>query len=155
MNNAEIAERFYRLAAIMEIRGEEHFRIQSYRNAAETISEWLTPLERIAAEDGAKGLQAIPGIGKAISAKILELLATGTFAAWERITAETPVSVLELLEIPGVTPRLAAQLFQRFKIASREDLREFSAGGGLVMVDGLSAANAKSITAEMQKPARS
>jgi len=147
MNNAELAERFYRLAAIMEIRGEEHFRIQSYRNAAENISEWLTPLEKIAAEDGAKGLQALPGIGKAISGKILEIFATGTFAAWERIVTETPASVLELVEIPGVSARLAAQLYQRFKIRSRADLREFASGGGLEMVDGLSATNAKTIAA--------
>lgn len=149
MTNAQIADKFRQLAALMEIRGEEHFRIQSYRNAAENISAWLTPLEKIAVSDGVKGLQALPGIGKAISGKIMEMLATGTFAAWERLITETPASVLELLEIPGIGPKLAGQLYQRFKITSREDLRQFAAGGGLEMVDGLSASAAKGILREL------
>lgn len=151
MTNAEIAQRFRHLADLMEIRGDEHFRIRSYREAAETIGQWLTPLSRIAADDGVKGLQAIPGVGKAISAKIMDLLTSGTFPAWERLTAETPVTVLDLLDVPGVGVKLAAQLYQRFKITSREDLRQFAAGGGLEMVDRLSAAAAKEIKIACQK----
>jgi DNA polymerase (family 10) len=149
MTNAEIAERFRRLADLMELRGDERFRIRSYREAAENIGAWLTPLAKIGADDGVKGLQAIPGVGKAISTKIMDLLATGTFPAWERIILETPVSVLELLEVPGVGIKLAGQLYQRFKITSREDLQQFAAGGGLEMVDGLSAATAKAIMAAL------
>lgn len=149
MTNAEIAEKFRRLADLMEIRGDERFRIRSYRDAAETIGAWLTPLSKIGAEDGAKGLQGIPGVGKAISAKIMDLLTTGTFPAWQRLTAETPITVLELLEVPGVGTNLAGQLYQRFKIASREDLHQFASGGGLEMVDGLSTAAAKAIKSRL------
>jgi DNA polymerase (family 10) len=149
MTNAQISERFRQLADLMEIRGDEHFRIRSYRSAAETIGEWLTPLETIALHDGAKGLQAIPDVGKAISAKIVDLVRTGTFPAWERLIAETPVTVLELLDVPGIGPKLAGQLYQRFKITSRQDLRNFANGGGLAMVDGLSEANAKKIAAAL------
>src|SRR5205085_10922373 len=92
MTNAEIARRFNRLALLMEIRGEDKFRVRSYRNAAEMIETWPTPVERIAREEGVRGLQTIPGVGKAISAKIVELLERGTFEAWERLTAETPAS---------------------------------------------------------------
>jgi DNA polymerase (family 10) len=155
MTNTEIAERFRRLADLMELRGDERFRIRSYREAAENISAWLTPLSKIGADDGVKGLQAIPGVGKAISTKIMDLLTTGTFPAWERLTTETPVSVLELLEVPGIGIKLAAQLYKRFKVASREDLRQFAAGGGLEMVDGLSAASAKAIIAALQMDTRS
>ena len=136
MDNAEIARRFYRLAALMEIRGDDPFRLRSYRNAAEAIEVWPTPLQEIAAAEGETGLQTIPGVGKAIAGKVVELLSTGSFAAWNRLTAETPESVLDLTEIPGIGPKTAALLHQRFKVSSRADLEKFVAGGGLLLVDG-------------------
>ena len=137
MNNEEIAKRFYQLATLMEIRGDDPFRLRSYRNAAEAIEVWPTPLKRIAADEGMTGLQGIPGVGKAIAGKVIELLDKGTFDAWERLTAETPATVLELMEIPGIGPKTAAMLHQRFKVSSREDLKKFVEGGGLEMVDGI------------------
>src|ERR687894_2061130 len=98
MTNAEIVRRFERLSVLMSLRGDDPFRVRSYRNAAEVIETWPTPLERIAREEGVKGLQTLPGVGKAISAKVVELLERGTFEAWEKLTAETPETVLHLLE---------------------------------------------------------
>ena len=102
MDNAAIARRFHRLAALMEIRGDDPFRLRSYRNAAEAIEVWPTPLKEIAEKEGAEGLQTIPGVGKAIAGKVIDLLSKGTFDAWERLTAETPETVLDLTEIPGI-----------------------------------------------------
>ena len=104
MDNEAIARRFFRLAALMEIRGDDPFRLRSYRNAGEAIETWPTPLKQIAKDEGIAGLQSIPGVGKAIAGKIIELLERGTFDAWERLTAETPETVLDLLELPGVGP---------------------------------------------------
>ena len=137
MTNEEIARRFNDMASLMEIRGEDPFRIRSYRMAAEAIETWPTEMKRIAKDEGATGLQKIPGVGKAIAAKIVELLEKGTFDAWDRLTAETPATVLDLLRLPGVGPKTAATLHQKFKIASLDDLRKFVAGGGLEMVDGI------------------
>jgi DNA polymerase (family 10) len=78
-----------------------------------------------------------------LAGKIVELVQTGTFDAWERLTAETPATVLDLLELPGVGPKTAATLHQKFKIASLDDLRKFTEGGGLEMVDGLDQKSAK------------
>jgi DNA polymerase (family 10) len=145
MDNEEIARRFNRMASLMEVRGEDAFRIRSYRMAAEAIETWPTSMSEIVAADGAAGLQEIPGVGKAIAGKIVELLESGTFDAWQRITAETPETVLDLLELPGVGPKTAAMLHQKFKIASLDDLRKFAAGGGLEMVDGIGSKTAERI----------
>lgn len=145
MNNDAIARRFYRLAALMEVRGDDPFRWRSYRNAAEAIEVWPTPLQEIAEKDGVTGLQEIPGVGKAIAGKVIDLLHKGTFDAWERLTKETPETVLDLMELPGIGPKTAALLHQRFKVSSLDDLKTFVAGGGLDMVDGIGAKTAEKI----------
>jgi len=145
MNNDAIARRFYRLAALMEVRGDDPFRWRSYRNAAEAIEVWPTQLKEIADKEGVAGLQEIPGVGKAIASKVIDLLNKGTFDAWERLTAETPETVLDLMEIPGIGPKTAAQLHQRFKVSSLPELKAFAASGGLDMVDGIGAKTAERI----------
>jgi DNA polymerase (family 10) len=145
MDNKEIARRFHRLAALMEVRGDDPFRLRSYRNAAEAIEVWPTSLKEIAEKQGVAGLQEIPGIGKAIAGKVIDLLNKGTFDAWERLIAETPETVLDLLEIPGIGPKTAALLHQRFKVSSLADLKTFVASGGLEMVDGIGPKTAERI----------
>jgi DNA polymerase (family 10) len=150
MDNEAIARRFYRLAALMEIRGDDPFRLRSYRNAAEALETWPTPLKQIAKDEGLAGLQSIPGVGKAIAGKIVELLERGTFDAWERITAETPETVLDLLEIPGIGPKTAALFHQKFKVSSLKDLKKFVSGGGLVLVDGIGPKTAERIKESLE-----
>ena len=145
MDNKEIARRFYRLAALMEVRGDDPFRWRSYRNAAEAIEVWPTSLKKIAEQEGVAGLQEIPGVGKAIAGKVIDLLTKGTFDAWERLTAETPETVLDLLEIPGIGPKTAALLHERFKVSSLPDLKIFVTSGGLDLVDGIGPKTAERI----------
>ena len=132
MNNEAIAERFNRLANLMEIRGDDRYRIRSYRNAAEVIETWPTALKKIAAEEGIKGLQTLPGVGKAISGKIIELLERGTFDAWEKLIAETPESTLDLMRVGGIAGA-------------------FVAGGGLEMVDGIGERSAERIRESLKR----
>ena len=150
MDNESIARRFYRLAALMDIRGDDPFRLRSYRNAAEAIETWPKPLQTIAAEEGIAGLQAIPGVGKAIAGKIIELFDRGTFDAWERIIAETPESVLDLLDVPGIGPKTAAMLHEKYKVSSLAQLKTFVAGGGLELVDGIGPKTAERIKESLE-----
>jgi DNA polymerase (family 10) len=150
MDNESIARRFYRLATLMDIRGDDPFRLRSYRNAAEAIETWPTSLAQVAKEEGVAGLQSIPGVGKAIAGKIMELLERGSFDAWEKIIRETPETVLDLLEIPGIGPKTAALLHQKFKVSSLDDLRKFLAGGGLEMVDGIGPKTAEKIKESLE-----
>jgi DNA polymerase (family X) len=145
MTNEEIARRFHRLSALMEIRGDDPFRLRSYRNAAEAIEVWQTPLKEIAEKEGVAGLQTIPGVGKAIAGKVMDLLERGTFDAWERLIKETPESVLDLTEIPGIGPKTAALLHERFKVSSLPELKTFVSEGGLDLVDGIGPKTAEKI----------
>lgn len=153
MDNEQIARRFNRMAALMEVRGEDPFRLRSYQMAAEAIETWPVAMQQIVAQEGIAGLLEIPGVGKALAGKIVELLERGTFDAWERLTAETPETVLDLLELPGVGPKTAATLNQKFKISSLADLRKFVDGGGLETVDGIGPKTADRIKASLQRHA--
>lgn len=149
MNNEAIARKFYRLAGLMEIRGDDPFRLRSYRNAAEAIEVWPTSLKEIADAGGMEGLQEIPGVGKAIAGKVIELLERGSFDAWDRLVSETPESVLELTEVPGIGPKTAALLHQKFKVSSRDQLRQFVEGNGLEVVDGIGPKTAERIKEDL------
>lgn len=151
MNNEEIARRFNRMASLMEVRGEDAFRLRSYRMAAEAIGTWPIEMKTIAAEQGLTGLLELPGVGKALAGKIVELLEKGTFDAWERLTAETPETVLDLLELPGIGPKTAATFHQKFKIASLDDLRKFAESGGLEMMDGIGPKTAERIKRSLER----
>ena len=151
MNNEEIARRFNQMGSLMEVRGEDSFRVRSYRMAAEAIETWPIEMKIIEREQGLAGLLEIPGVGKALAGKIVELVQTGTFDAWERLTAETPATVLDLLELPGVGPKTAATLHQKFKIASLDDLRKFADGGGLEMVDGIGPKSTERIKRSLER----
>jgi len=89
-------------------------------------------------------------VGKAIAGKIVDLIERGTFDAWERIIAETPETVLDLMEIPGIGPKTAAMLHQKFKVSSHALLKKFVAGGGLDLVDGIGAKTAERIKDELK-----
>ena len=151
MDNEQIARRFNHMASLMEIRGEDQFRLRSYRMAAEAIETWPTEMGQIVSEQGAAGLQEIPGVGKALAGKIVDLVERGTFDAWERLIAETPETVLDLLELPGVGPKTAAMLHQKFKITSLADLRKFVAGGGFETADGIGPKSAERIKAALNR----
>jgi DNA polymerase (family 10) len=151
MTNEQIARRFNQMASLMEVRGEDPFRLRSYRMAAEAIETWPVEMAEVAHAQGIAGLLDIPGVGKALAGKIVELVETGTFDAWDRLTAETPATVLDLLELPGVGPKTAAMLHQKFKITSLDDLRTFAEGGGLEMADGVGPKTAERIKAALAR----
>ena len=138
MTNQEIAAVFRSLADLLELRDENPFKVRSYRAAAETIEDTATPLADLAAAGGVARLRDLPGIGAAISKKIVDLLETGTFKLYEEVKAEIPPTVLELLKIDGVGLKTVQLLFRQFHITNLDDLAKFVAGGGLNSVPRLS-----------------
>lgn len=101
MTNKDIAKAFQFLGDLMELHGENSFKIRSYQNAYRTIRQLPTPLSEMSQEE----IEAVKGIGKAISGKIRELLNGGTMATLERYKSQTPEGVQEMLQIKGFGPK--------------------------------------------------
>ncbi|HWQ35362.1 MAG TPA: helix-hairpin-helix domain-containing protein [Blastocatellia bacterium] len=137
MTNEEVAAVFRRLADLMELCDDNPFKLRAYRNAAEVIEDFSTPLAEIVEVGGAAALRDLPGIGAAISSKIIEVLETGTCRAYEEIKREIPESVLDLLRVEGIGMKTAQILFRQFKITTLDDLAKFVRGGGLRSVPRL------------------
>lgn len=119
MRNEEVARIFRAVAELLELKGENPFRVRAYERAAEKVAR----LEEDIAAVAEKGqLTSIPGIGKDLAKKIDEILRTGTLAYYEKLKAEVPPGVLELLTVPGIGPRKAMALYRELGIRSLEDL---------------------------------
>ena len=95
ISNDEIVTLFNNMAAMLEIKGDSVFKIRAYQRAANTIDQLSWSLATAAANG--EDLRKIPGIGKAISEKVQEYVATGRVAAYDLLAEELPPSVLELL----------------------------------------------------------
>ena len=128
MTNADIARVFEEIADMLEIKGEDAFRINSYRRVARTIDDLATDIADIAARGE---LGQLPGVGKASAAKIQELLDTGRLKFREELAQQVPESVLELLNIPGMGPKKVALLWQQRRIDSLDSLKAAITTGGL------------------------
>lgn len=145
-DNSKVARVLAQVAGLLEFRNENAFKIRSYSMAAETISGMSKPVAEIASQGGAEELQKIPGIGKSISAQIVEIIGTGTSPYLESLKRETPVSVLDLRRVSGIGLKTAQLLYKDFGIKSLEELRTFAEGGGLTSVPGLGEKTAARIT---------
>ncbi len=120
MTNAEIAGSIGLLADLLEIQGESAFRVGAYRRAVEAIENLSEPLLTIR-ERGE--LEAIPGVGHAIAAKIAELLDTGAMRRLTEVEVEIPPGVAELLAVPGIGPKRARRLHAELGIDGLDALR--------------------------------
>jgi DNA polymerase (family 10) len=118
MTNKEIASAFNRLAKIMELHGENTFKIRSYQNAYVLLRKWPDPLETMSLE----AFEGIQGVGKAIAEKIRELVDTGTLTTYLKYAEQTPPGVIEMLEIPGIGPKKVLALWKELGIETTGEL---------------------------------
>ncbi|MDF2627865.1 MAG: DNA-dependent polymerase family [Symbiobacteriaceae bacterium] len=128
MTNRDVAQALYEIADLLELKGEDPFKIRAYRKAAEAVELLLEEIADLAAKNR---LQAISGIGKAIGAKIQELLATGQIEYLEDLRRAIPPGVRALTRVPGLGARTAELLYTRLGIDSLDRL-ELAARQGLL-----------------------
>jgi len=120
MKNSEVAKVFQDIADLLELKGENIFKIRAYQKAARAIEHY--PRELKVMLDEGEDLQSIPGVGEAIAKKAAELITTGKLGYYENLKAEFPDGVTNLLAIPGIGPKTANKLASELRISSVDEL---------------------------------
>jgi DNA polymerase (family 10) len=136
LGNDELARVFYEIGDMLEIQGELPFKIGAYRRAAETIAH--SPVDIARAYRGGTAPR-LPGVGKAIDEKLAELADTGRLRYYERLRRDVPPSVVTLLQVPGLGPRTAGELWRQANIGSIEELEAAARAGQIRGLKGMSA----------------
>lgn len=133
MRNQEIAEVFYQIADLLEIKGELPFKVRAYRRAAQRIETLEKDIEEIYRQGK---LKSIPGIGESMARKIEELIETGKLRYLEDLKREIPEELIRLMDIPGLGPKKALVLYKKLGITTIDQLREACKQGRLRMLEG-------------------
>ncbi|RLF35495.1 MAG: DNA polymerase/3'-5' exonuclease PolX [Thermoplasmata archaeon] len=133
MKNQFVADVLYKIADLLDIKGEIYFKTRAYRVAAQTIENLDEDIEIIVRENR---IGSLPGVGEGISKKIRELVETGKLEYFERLRKEFPEGLLSLLSIPGLGPRKVASLYKNLGITNIDELRKACIDGKLRDLDG-------------------
>ena len=133
MKNAELSELFDQMADIMEILGDDPFRINSYRKVARVIGDMPTGVEELFSSGK---LAETPGVGKSSLAKIEEFLKTGTITAHRDLLKKIPLTLLDLLKIPGMGPKGVKAVYENLKVKTVDDLKKAIENGTLASLHG-------------------
>jgi len=143
MQNLDVARTLDTLADLLEIKGENPFRIRAYRNAVNTVNGLSRPLTAMVA--AGEDLTELPGIGERVAEHIEELLKTGTITRLEELSAEVPKTLIDLTRLEGVGPKKAKRLFEELGVRSVEDLEAQLASGAVQKLSGFGARSAEKI----------
>ncbi len=114
VHNADIARIFDQVADLLEVRGDNPFRVRAYRNAARTVGEWGESLSEALSKTG--HLPRIPGVGTDLDGKIREILSTGRLSALDKLQKEFPPHLTDLLEIPGLGPKKVRSFYEELGV---------------------------------------
>jgi DNA polymerase (family X) len=135
VDNRGIAQVLGEIADLLEIKGENAFKIRAYRSAGETIAAWPEAVARI--DDNQ--LRAIPGIGKDLAARIRELAESGISTYHRELLQEFPQTILDLLRLQGVGPKTVALLYSSLNISSLDALAAAARDGRIRSLKGMGA----------------
>jgi DNA polymerase (family 10) len=133
LDNAEIARILREIAALLEIKNENAFKIRAYRNGAEIAANHPHALALL----DVASLREIPNIGKDLAARIREIAETGGAAYHRELAAEFPPTLLELMQLPGIGPKTAAVLYRALHISTLDELQRAAAAGRLRSIQGM------------------
>jgi len=151
MNNRDLAETFNLIADLLEVKGEVIYKILAYRKAADS----LTNLGRDVNDVWKEGkLTDIPGVGKAIAEKIDELLSTGRLEFLEKLEAEVPPSLVDVLQVPDVGPKKAALFWRKAGVTNLADLEAAARAGKLRDLPGMGQKSEAKVIAGIEAVAR-
>lgn len=135
MENKQIADFFAEIAELLELQGENPFRIRSYQNAARILGDMSESVAGMV--KSGQNLQEIPGIGEGISKKIIEIVETGKLKFLEEQRTKVPAGLPELLRIEGLGPKKVKLFHDKLGIDSLDRLEEAAKAGKLRELEGM------------------
>jgi DNA polymerase (family 10) len=135
VDNRSLAQVFGEIADLLEIKGENAFKIRAYRSASETIAAWAEGVARL----DERALRELPGIGRDLAAKVRELADTGTCRYHQDLLQEFPPTILDLLRLQGVGPKTVGLLYSVLNIRTVDDLAAAARDGRLRTLKGMGA----------------
>ncbi len=147
MKNSEIAKVFQDIAALLELKGENIFKIRAYQNVVRAIEYLPVELAQMVREDR---LGEIPGVGEAIAKKITELVTTRRLQYYEKLKAEFPEGISTLLDVPGIGPKTAMLLSSELGVNSVDELETAIAGGKVASLPRLGDKTTQNIRHQIQ-----
>ena len=147
MKNSEIAKVFQDIADLLELKGENVFKIRAYQRAVFSIEHLPQELEQLVKEDR---LKEVPGVGEAIAKKITELVTTGRLGYYETLKAEFPEGISTLLDVPGIGPKTAMLLTRELDIKSIDELEAAIVGGRVASLPRMGDKTAENIRHHLQ-----
>lgn len=151
MTNHEIARILLHIADILDIQGENPFKVRAYVRAAQTLQGLTQEVSTLA--DPAQ-LRELPGIGEAIAKKIQELLTTGSLRYYEELKQSPYARLTELLRIPGMGPKHVRLVYEQLGVSSVEQLQQAAEQGKLRTLPGLGEKSEQKILEGIQQALR-
>ena len=148
MKNSDVAKVFQDIADLLELKGENVFKIRAYQKAARAIDYYPRELEALI--DEGEDLRSIPGVGEAIAKKAAELITTGKLGYYEDLKAESPQGITNLLDIPGIGPKTANRLSSELGVSSVDELERAINEGQLAKLSRLGEKTAENILHQIQ-----
>jgi DNA polymerase (family 10) len=134
MTNQQLADIFRKIADLLEIKGENIYKILAYRKASDSLSNLSQDINEIWKQGR---LTELDGVGKAIAEKIDELLTTGQLGFLDKLEAEVPASLAELLQVPDLGPKKVALFWKQLGITKLSELDEAAKAGKLRDLPGM------------------
>ncbi len=147
MKNSEIAKVFQDIADLLELKGENRFKIRAYQKAARSIEQQSVEVEQLLNEDR---LKEVSGVGEAIARKIAELVTTGKLDYYEKLKAEFPEGISALLDIPGIGPKTAMLLTTELGVKSADELEAAITSGRVAQLYRMGDKTADNILHQVQ-----
>ncbi len=149
LQNVEIAGKFSRIADLLEIKGDNNFRIQSYRNVARLLENLPQSISELV--DQEFDFTTIKGIGKELDKKIKDLVRTGRIPLLSSLEKELPSGLLELIELPGLGGKRVHLLYQQLGIKNLNDLLAAAQKGLISQLSGFGPKLEKNILEEIKQ----
>ncbi len=150
VQNAEIAAMFDQAADLLEIQGENQFRVRAYRRAARVVEGLPQSVKNMLA--AGEDLSELPGIGKDLAGKIAEIVNTGHFKLLDSLKRKLPGQLGDMAALPGLGPKRIKLLYDRLKVRTLEDLRRAIGAGRLRELKGFGPVIEKKLLAALEKP---